>query len=87
MARSKDTKYDNLILEFFCMQLNANEVFQKINYQQLLKEEPPLVGRSTIYRRYADWVNQGRKGALELIRTEEFDDSIVSYWRLESKKG
>jgi hypothetical protein len=78
----KITKYDNTMIEYFQMGLEPFQVYEKINYQQLLKDEPPIISRKTIYNRYNEWVHNGRQGEVELIRKEILEDgTIVSYWK------
>lgn len=83
MSRArKTTRYDNIMIEYFQMGLLPYQVYEKINLQELMKDEPPILSRKTIYNRYNEWVNGGRQGEVELIRTETLEDgTVVSYWK------
>jgi hypothetical protein len=77
--------YDRYMLEAFQMNKNPNEVFNKINFQELLKGEKPYISRRTIYNRYNEWVADGKPGELESEQYTNEDGEIVVIYRLKQK--
>lgn len=75
------TPYDAFILESFQMGKNPNEVYNKINYQELLKEQKPVLSRTAIYDRYKRWNDAGRYGEMEQVEVKRDDGEVIVIWR------
>lgn len=81
----KTTSYDAYIYESFTIGKNPNEIWQAINAQEIVKEEPPILSRLYVYRRYWQWIKDGKPGLLESTKYKTEDGDIVIVWRLKEK--
>lgn len=82
MARTvKRTPYDAYILESFQMGRNPNEVFRKVNFQEIATERKPVMSRTAIYDRYKRWNDAGRPGEMEQVEVKRDDGEVIVIWR------
>jgi hypothetical protein len=72
MAHTKPNKaQEEVILEYFQMGKNANEVYELMNRQT------NVIGRTSVYRRFTKWQKAGSPGLLTLVSKQRLDDGTV----------
>lgn len=65
------------IREYFTLGFSAGDTYREVNKSELRSKEPPLIGRTTVYKLYKEWLADGKPGALRFIENRKLPDGAI----------